>query len=136
MRATRAALLLLLGGVVLAALRGAVALLGAGDAIPIQWLGREPTRVLGLPALALFAVGASALVALIALAIRSARGPFTAVVSGTLLIASVATELLAPGRDSNLPASIGLGYLALGGGLIVLALPLRRPSAESSPKHA
>jgi hypothetical protein len=136
MRAIRAALLLLLGFVVLAALRGAVAVLGAGDAIPTEWLGREPARVFGLPALALFAVGASALVSLAALAMRSARGPFAAMVPGALLIASVAAELLAPGRDSNVSAPIGLGYVALGGGLIALALPLRRSSPHARVKQA
>ncbi|RPH93260.1 MAG: hypothetical protein EHM72_16500 [Calditrichaeota bacterium] len=93
--------LIILGLVVLAAIRGGAALLAVRDEITIQWLGDTATTIFALPVLVTFAVGGTSLIALIALIIKSARGPIAAMVPGTLLAVLLSRQSAAVRRLST-----------------------------------
>lgn len=128
MHMARKILFILLGFLFLAATRGAVALFAVRNEIVIQWFGAEPTTIFALPALLIFTIGGAALLALIALIMKSVRGSIVSIVPGLLLAGYVAVEVLILKQASPLPTSLGVTYFLLGGVLVVLAVLLRRQS--------
>lgn len=128
MNPVRTALLLMLGFVVLAALRGGAALLAVRDEMTIQWLGGDPTLIFALPAVVLFSMGGASLVALIALITKSARRSMATLVPGVLLAGYIALEGLIFRLDAHLPVPIGIVYFLLGCALVALAVLHRRRS--------
>lgn len=133
MNIVRTALLIILGFVVLAAIRGVVALLAVRDEITIQWLGDDPTTIFALPAIVIFAVGGAAIIALLALITKSAGGSIAAMVPGVLLAGYLAVEVLILRRNLHLPPLIGIVYFLLGLFLIALAVLHRRQPAATRP---
>lgn len=129
MNMARKILCILLGFIILAAARGAVALFAVRNTIVIQWFGGEPTTIFALPALVIFAVGAAALLALIALIMKSVRAEVASIVPGIILAGYIAVEVLLLRQASHLPIPLGVIYFLLGGALVALAVLLRRQSA-------
>ena len=112
-----------------AAIRGGAALLAVRDEITIQWFGDAATTLFALPVLVIFAVGGTSLIALIALIIKSARGPIAAMVPGILLAGYIILEVLVFKPEPPVPTLIGIVYFSLGLLMITLAVLLSRRSA-------
>lgn len=133
MNMARKILFILLGFLILAAARGAVALFAVRSEIMIQWFGSEPTTIFALPAVVIFAVGAAALIALIALITKSVRASIASIVPGLILAGYIAVEVLLLKQASPLPIPLGIIYFLLGGALVALAVLLKRQSATIPP---
>lgn len=130
MKILRPALLAVLGLLLLAAIRGGVALFSLPDEQAIRWLGSDATRIFALPAIVLFAIGGASLVALLTLIARPARVSMVAAVPGLILAGSVAADAMVLGPRSLVPPPIAATYLAIGGAVVALAIVLGKRSAD------
>lgn len=123
-------LLIVLGFIALAVIRGGVAVLAVGDELAVQWLGGTVSTIFILPALVTIAVGGTSHIALIPLVKKSASGAVAAMVPGIPLAGHITTEVLILKQNPPDPTPMKIAYFFLG--LVVVALTLllrRRPSS-------